>query len=401
MSAYRLYPRTRRQCRGGQPTPVSTHSRKRCFNDAASTYKGFEPSPKGRGYCAHAEQVGTQMKGRDERTWIVKEYAKGLKRWIPLRTTSKRANVPPSTRTKPSSPSACEHFVYLKRKQPKYRLQNELIGRLVNGRTFYEWQRYNTFADKPRMLTRPFLDKFERMPMSPAQLRTYCGDKTLVKDASLNTSLHKGYTNKHFIQHNGDWLCMVCFKFKRAHVFTIKDGADLAIEPDDPYESDWLYTHRLLTCPCTRMFEASDTSDEYESGYAPGHTILLQNKTHQYTYIGDEIYQFDTEDTIQTYYCAEGSSFVPYPVAIGTAYAYFLLDHTCVPMKYMQHIDSSEWYKAYQYYLVPDPDDPASLRTHAEPMKRVKRLHTFRDPVATRAPQHPSAAEELVLRSSY
>ena len=422
MSAYRLYPRTRRQCRGGKPTPVSTHSRKRCFNDATYTYKGSEPSPKGRGYCAHAEQVGTQMKGRDGRTWIVKQYAKGLKRWIPLRTTSKRANVSPSTRTKPSSPSACKHFVYLKRKQPKYRLQNELIGRLVDGRTFYEWQRYNTFADKPRMLTRPFLDKFERMPMSPAQLRTYCGDKTLVRDASLNTSLHKGYTNKRFIQHNGDWLCMVRVKQKTAYVYTIKHRADLAIE-DDQYENEGLYTHRLLTCPCTRMFDADDTSDQYQSGYnsnailalihqykqykktgndkqlrsikerlmklfedrecspafpyAPGHTVLLQNKPHQYTYIGKEIYQFDTDDIIQTYYCVEFSSFVPYPVAIGTEYAYFLLDHTRVPMKYMHNIDSSKWYKAYEHYLDPDDSASASLRTHAKPMKRVKRLHRF------------------------
>ena len=376
MSAYRLYPRTRRQCRGGQPTPVSTHSRKRCFNDATSTYKGSEPSPKGRGYCAHAEQVGKRMKGRDGRTWIVKQYAKGLKRWIPLRTTSKRAKMSPSTRTKPSSPSACKHFVYLKRKQPKYRLQNELIGRLVDGRTFYEWQRYNTFADKPRMLTRPFLDKFERMPMSPAQLRTYCGDKTLVKDASLNTSLHKGYTNKRFIQDNGDWLCMVCVKQKTAYVYTIKHRAELAIE-DDQYENEGLYTHRLLTCPCTCMFDADDTSDQYEYGYEPGYTVLLQNKLHQYTYIGKEIYQFDTDDIIQTYYCAEFSSFVPYPVAIGTKYAYFLLDHTRVPMKYMQKFDSSEWYKAYQYYLDPDDSASASLRTHAKPMKRVKRIHMF------------------------
>ena len=120
------------------------------------------------------------------------------------------------------------------------------------------------------MLTRPFLDKFERMPMSPAQLRTYCGDKTLVKDASLNTSLHKGYTNKHFIQHNGDWLCMVCVKQKTAYVYTIKNRANLAIE-DDQYENEGLYTHRLLTCPCTRMFDADDTSDQYESGYEPGY----------------------------------------------------------------------------------------------------------------------------------
>ena len=169
---------------------------------------------------------------------------------------------------------------------------------------------------------------------------------------------------------------MVCVKQKTAYVYTIKHRANLAIE-DDQYENEGLYTHRLLACPCTRMFDADDTSDQYESGYAPGHTVLLQNKPHQYTYIGKEMYQFDTDDIIQTYYCAEFSSFVPYPVAIGTKYAYFLLDHTRVPMKYMHKLDASEWYKAYEHYLDPDDSASASLRTHAKPMKGVKRLHRF------------------------
>ena len=53
----------------------------------------------------------------------------------------------------------------------------------------------------------------------------------------MNTSLHKG-TNKRFIQHNGDWLCMVCVKRKTAYVYTIKNWADLAIEDDGAKTKD-------------------------------------------------------------------------------------------------------------------------------------------------------------------
>ncbi len=53
-----------------------------CKNDPSSTYKGDEPSPKGLGYCAHAEKVGKTMKGKDGNMWIISETAKKIKRWV-------------------------------------------------------------------------------------------------------------------------------------------------------------------------------------------------------------------------------------------------------------------------------------------------------------------------------
>ena len=34
----------------------------KCKNDPKKSYKGTEPSPKGLGYCTHAEKVGTKRK---------------------------------------------------------------------------------------------------------------------------------------------------------------------------------------------------------------------------------------------------------------------------------------------------------------------------------------------------
>jgi hypothetical protein len=52
-----------------------------CKNDPKRTYTGSEPSPKGRGYCAHAEKVGQKRKGGDGEMWEVKLYGK-TKRWV-------------------------------------------------------------------------------------------------------------------------------------------------------------------------------------------------------------------------------------------------------------------------------------------------------------------------------
>jgi len=57
-----------------------------CKNDAKRHFKGDEPSPKGRGYCAHADPVGKRRIGGDRKMWIVKSYknktGKSVKRWV-------------------------------------------------------------------------------------------------------------------------------------------------------------------------------------------------------------------------------------------------------------------------------------------------------------------------------
>ena len=52
-----------------------------CLN-SKGTYKGTEPSPKGRGYCAKGEKIGKKMKGLDKNMWIISETKNGQKRWI-------------------------------------------------------------------------------------------------------------------------------------------------------------------------------------------------------------------------------------------------------------------------------------------------------------------------------
>jgi len=48
-----------------------------CKNDDKRKYKGDEPSPKGLGWCGHAEKEGTIKTGKDGKEWIIKN-----KKWI-------------------------------------------------------------------------------------------------------------------------------------------------------------------------------------------------------------------------------------------------------------------------------------------------------------------------------
>ena len=57
-------------------------TRKVCKNDPMKTYKGNEPSPKGLGWCAHAESKNTIKSGKDGNKWIISLTKNGTKRWI-------------------------------------------------------------------------------------------------------------------------------------------------------------------------------------------------------------------------------------------------------------------------------------------------------------------------------
>ena len=59
-----------------------------CKNDPKKKYKGDEPSPKGLGYCAHAEKEGIKKKGKDGNIWEVKKVKNGSKRWIKIKITT-------------------------------------------------------------------------------------------------------------------------------------------------------------------------------------------------------------------------------------------------------------------------------------------------------------------------
>jgi hypothetical protein len=53
----------------------------KCKNDKARNYTGTEPSPKGLGWCAHADKEGKRRKGKDGIMYIVVKRASGSLYW--------------------------------------------------------------------------------------------------------------------------------------------------------------------------------------------------------------------------------------------------------------------------------------------------------------------------------
>jgi hypothetical protein len=61
-----------------------------------------------------------------------------------------------------------------------------------------------------------------------------------------------------------------------------------------------------------------------------GNSILIKLSDHKYVFVGWKIYQFDTTEKILDYVSPVGNSDVPYPVAFGETYVYFMLDKQLV-----------------------------------------------------------------------
>lgn len=60
----------------------------KCINDITKSFKGDEPSPKGFGYSASSEEVGTVMEGKDGNNWSVIQ-TKNCKRWVKINIRKK------------------------------------------------------------------------------------------------------------------------------------------------------------------------------------------------------------------------------------------------------------------------------------------------------------------------
>lgn len=82
-----------------------------------------------------------------------------------------------------------------------------------------------------------------------------------------------------------------------------------------------------------------------------GNSILIHVSGNKYLYIGHEIYEFQMEDEVDTYFSIVGNSDVPYPVLLGTENAYFMLDHCYVPRsEFDPKMTKAEWEDSYQRY---------------------------------------------------
>jgi len=103
----------------------------KCKNDPRRSYNGTEPSPKGLGYCAHAEKLCKSRRGKNGDQWVVKKTKNGVKRW----TKEKPEGDFPSKITFSSPPFG---IVIIKKGQFGYKKKTSIrLKRNKDGDTYF------------------------------------------------------------------------------------------------------------------------------------------------------------------------------------------------------------------------------------------------------------------------
>ena len=59
-------------------------------------------------------------------------------------------------------------------------------------------------------------------------------------------------------------------------------------------------------------------------------SMLVNHRPKRYMYLGSQVYAFRINDTVEKFVSPEGGNKIPFAIAFGTEYVYFLTTRTCV-----------------------------------------------------------------------
>ena len=103
-----------------------------------------------------------------------------------------------------------------------------------------------------------------------------------------------------------------------------------------------------------------------------GNSILVHVSGQTYSYIGSEIYSFDSPDPVALYYSNMGNNSVPYPVAVTQRAVIFMLDRVVVPRDQIEPLlpkkdnGQDDWSDAYRAFY--------SFQGQSQPVPNLKVL---------------------------
>ncbi len=233
----------------------------KCIKDKTKSYKGTEPSPKGLGYCAHSEDVGTIKKGNDGNKWIIVNV-KNIKRWIKYNKKISKNN---------------------KKEIKKDDKVNSLKTKLTQNNEIYKEIKKNYGNYKTYFIHfnggRPYL-----VYIKNNDIIIYSIDKN-----KIDISLYEDDENKN------KWMYINLVK---------------------KYKAKEIFIGKSPLIPMTNF------SGGYGK-YFDGNTILLLLNNNNYVYISNYIEEFSINDKIEKYYSFVGNNDVPYPIAISKKNIYF------------------------------------------------------------------------------
>lgn len=373
----------------------------KCKNDPKRTYKGTEPSPKGNGWCAHAEKVGKKRKGTDGHMWTVIQ-TKTSKRWSRVSRKPLKRKASTFSRTKQPNKKSKNDFVKIPGMLPlPIDMSNIVTYQKKTKGLFSKFETIHTIHGvqfEPNKLHKSvdlncFEEKATGIPLGFKRIKnptkewitSYVYDpsrRPLQKTDVVVQDIQKKYKQwkYYFIHSNGGRPLIVYIKGKCADIYA------LPTKPNQPYilnsvwqsnmvDNKWQYVIHVKSfrnvvkawigqSPKTPM-------TEFSGGYGPkflGNSILLTLPKNNNIYIGGELVsKFKTQTPITEYWSPVGNNDVPYPVAFTAKSAFFMLDGDKVDLnKFTRTLtlkDKQNLYTAFygndEENLLPDAQDVA------------------------------------------
>lgn len=130
-------------------------------------------------------------------------------------------------------------------------------------------------------------------------------------------------------------------------------------------ENEYWAKHKLiLKTSYQRIFIGDNDLQLHQykkKGLFPGNSILIQISSHQYVFIGTEVFRFETDDELLEYYSPIGNSDVSYPYAIGTEWVYFFIESMMIPQRLIHRKEDG-----YTQFYGHDGRDPTEWRNHIQ-----------------------------------
>ena len=284
----------------------------------------------------------------------------------------------------PNKNPKCKSFVGYK--NPK--TYDQIFGLEAEKGKIFKWVKYNQFEDKHFTIPKGY----KKMRSNQYDQEMYCGNKKTLDEINFNKWIHTGY-KQYVIYNNMEAPFLACVKsgffgFGEKSVTIYKVPDDIYLDENPP---NYVYNEFVKKFEFDKIFVPEGYSmgnDNFKSGGDKGNTLLLKVKD-KYIFIGTkwgktkrnvlDAFQFTANDEIEEYYSPMGHSFVPYPVAFGNEFVYFMDEKTVVPLKYFEKINVNpltneeesglkKRVNAYAYY--------SKIKKYAKKMKNYKVLHS-------------------------
>jgi len=151
---------------------------------------------------------------------------------------------------------------------------------------------------------------------------------------------HKG---KQYLTHdNGGRPFLVTIDGKHVCIYRVpKAKANMLDDfPANEDYSELVKEYKGVTKIFIGKSSAKSEMAKYSGGHGSkfdGNTILVEISPKRYCHIGCDVFEFSTKDSIHKYDSPVGGNDVPYPLAYGTEYLYFLIS----PFEYIpKHVVS-------------------------------------------------------------